>query len=104
MSSKDRIAIGYGAVANCMSFDCDLALYRRFGSLNSRNILYLQSELMSLEARLQELDSAANDISKGNEIWSVPRSWYYLEKAGGEHLEVVLKIREKLEAYSKVFL
>lgn len=86
-----------------MSCDRDLALYRRFGVLNSRNLLYLQSELMSLETRLQELDVAANDISKGNEVWSVPRSWYYLEKAGGEHLEVVLKIRDKLDTYSKDF-
>ena len=83
-----------------MSSDRDLALYRRFGTLNARNVLYLQSELMSLENRLQELDESANDISKGTECWSSPRSWYYLERTGGEHLEVVKKIRAKLEEYS----
>jgi hypothetical protein len=95
-------AFGYGAVATCMSCDRDLALYRRFGVLSSRNLLYMQSELMKLEARLQELDNAANDISRGNAVWSVPRSWHSLEKAGGEHLVVVLTIRERLEAYSKL--
>lgn len=93
--------VGYGAVATCMSCDRDLALYRRFGYLNARNLLYLQSELMDLETRLQDLDTAANDTSKGIETWSVPRSWHYLQKTGGEHLEVVLRIRKKLEAYSK---
>ncbi|MCJ1355199.1 MAG: hypothetical protein MMC33_005190 [Icmadophila ericetorum] len=96
------VPVGYGAVASCMNCDRDLALYRRFGALNSRNLLYMQSELMSMETRLQELDAEANDISKGNETWSVPRSWYYLEKARGEHWEVVMKIREKLEAYKTV--
>ena len=101
MVSRDSSPVGYGAVAACMSSDRDLALYRRFGALNARNLLYLQSELMSLESRLQELDESANDVSKGTEAWSSPRSWYYLEKRGGEHLEVVRKIRGKLEEYSK---
>lgn len=101
MVLRESSPFGYGAVAACMSSDRDLALYRRFGALNARNLLYLQSELMSLEIRLQELDESANDVSKGTETWSSPRSWYYLEKQGGEHLEVVEKIRGKLEEYSK---
>ena len=84
-----------------MSSDRDLALYRRFGALNARNLLYLQSELMTLENRLKKLDESANDISKGAEAWSSPRSWFYLEKQGGEHLDVVKEIREKLEKYSE---
>ena len=58
-----------------MSGDRDLALYRRFGALNARNLFYLQSELMSLENRLQELDESTNDISKETEAWSSSRSW-----------------------------
>jgi hypothetical protein len=44
--------------------------------LNARNLLYLQSELMALKIRQQELDEAANDLQKGNSSWSVPRSRY----------------------------
>ena len=101
MSEPTPTPVGYGAVATCMSCDRDLAFYRRFGYLNARNLLYLQSELMDLETRLQDLDGAANDTLKGIETWSVPRSWHYLQKAGGEHLDLVIKIREKLEAYSE---
>ena len=96
----DTPGIGYGSVAACMNSDRDLAIFRRFGALNIRNLLYLQSELMALEKQLHETDSATNNRLQGNDVWSIPRSWYYLAKAGGEHLDVVLKIREKLEQYS----
>lgn len=92
--------IGYGAVAATMASDRDLSIFRRFGMLNTRNLLYLQSELMSLETRLQELDAQADDVKKGNATWSIPRSWYYLEHDDGEHLATVLRIREVLEKYS----
>jgi hypothetical protein len=92
--------IGYDLVASCIDSERDLALYRRFGVLNARNLLYLQSELMALEERLKHLDGAANDRNKGVDTWSIPRSWYHLEKENREHLEVVLKIRDRLEMYS----
>jgi hypothetical protein len=92
--------VGYGAVAACMNADHDLAIYRRFGTLNTRNLLYLQSELSHLEEKLKELDSEANDQKSGINGYSVLRSWYHLEKQNGEHLKVVLEIRDKLEKYS----
>jgi hypothetical protein len=92
--------IGYSAVAAVMSSDRDLSIYRRFGGLNARNLLYLQSELMELETRLHELDISANDMQKGIATWSIPRSWRSLEREGGEHLQIVLRIRELLEKYS----
>ena len=92
--------IGYAAIAACMSSDADLSIYRRFGELNSCNLLYLQSELMELETSLHELDARANDVARGSDAWSVPRSWYFLQKEGGEHLNAVLKLRERLKEYS----
>jgi hypothetical protein len=93
--------VGYGLVASCIDSDNDLAMYRRFGVLNTRNLLYLQSELMALEEQLKQLDTASNDRTKGVDVWSIPRSWYHLEKENGRHLEVVLKIRDRLDAYSR---
>lgn len=75
----------YGAISAPMCFDRDLAIYCRFGVLNARNLLYLQSELMELERQLQDLDHAANDTTLGNAAWSVPRSWRAAERAGGEY-------------------
>jgi len=92
---------GYDAVATCMNYDRDLAQHRRFGVLNARNLLCLQSELISLETQLAELDAQANDFTRGNDVWSMPRSWHALERAqNSEHLEVVLKIRDRLDIYS----
>ena len=77
--------------------------YRRFGALNGRNLLYLQSELREIESQLHDLDADANDISKGNDVWSTPRSWYALNRAGGEkHLEIVMKLRLRLDEYSRI--
>lgn len=92
--------IGYGAVAAAMDADTDLAIYRRYGALNARNILYLQSELLVLEERLQQLDVDADGPGNSADVRAVPRSWYNLEKQHGEHLEVVMLIRDRLEKYS----
>ncbi|KAK0752948.1 hypothetical protein B0T18DRAFT_4417 [Schizothecium vesticola] len=93
---------GYDAVATCMNYHRDLAQHRRFGVLNARNLLYLQSELISLETRLAELDAQANDFTRGNDVWSMPRSWHALERGqNSEHLEIVLKIRDRLDIYNR---
>ncbi|KAK4949617.1 hypothetical protein LTR66_014018 [Elasticomyces elasticus] len=101
MAAPVSAPIGYGAIATGMNDDPDLAIYRRFGVLNARNLLHLQSELMTLEDKLQQLDTIAKDITRGNEVWSLPRSWYYLERAGGERLDLVRKIRDTLERYNR---
>ncbi len=89
--------IGYGVIASAMSSDRDLSMFRRFGTLNTRNLLYMQSELAALEEKLKATDIRC--ISSQAQ-WSLPRSWYYLEKDNGEYLALVMEIREKLAAYS----
>ena len=111
-------AFGYDAIATCINYDRDLAQFRRFGVLNARNLLYLQSELISLETHLASLDEQCNDFSKGIGVWSLPRSWHAIEnehdgdshsdsdgkgngKGGGEYLAVVKRIRSVLDEYSE---
>ncbi|EQB45488.1 hypothetical protein CGLO_15629 [Colletotrichum gloeosporioides Cg-14] len=50
--------IGYAEAASWMARDVDneTLVYRRFDELATRNLLYLQSELLSLEHQLNELD------------------------------------------------
>lgn len=74
--------LGTHLYATLISHDPDLSVFRRFSALNVRNILYLQSELGALEAHLLRLDAQANDISKGNDVWAMPRSWRAVKKAG----------------------
>jgi len=42
-----------------LNTDQDLLIFRRFGCLSVRNILYLQDRLSKLEERLAERDAAA---------------------------------------------
>jgi hypothetical protein len=67
--------IGIQDFSSHIALDPTLSIYRRFATLNARNLLYLQSELASLEARLVLLDQRADDVTKGNDIWAMPRSW-----------------------------
>jgi hypothetical protein len=48
----DRI-VGYPSLAGQIELRPETAIFRRFGSLNAENLLYLQAELTSLERELQ---------------------------------------------------
>lgn len=47
---------GYPKLASLISKDKNYAVFRKFSSLNARNILYLQSELTELESQLEQID------------------------------------------------
>ena len=66
---------GYPTYAEFISKDRDAAVYRRFGSLNARSLLYMQSELHELERQLENLDKedlkdiGNEDAQKAARIW-----------------------------------
>lgn len=73
---------GFTDFSHYMASDDALFIFRRFGSLSARNILYLQAELQLLEQQLQELDELDNNVlrqlGEGNEkalVDSAARSW-----------------------------
>ena len=101
--------------------DTTLSAYRKFAVLNTRNILYLQSELADLEVQLQQLDAKTNSEEVDNKIWAISRSWRRMRDAGIAFQEsktavanvqesrdprdswnVVLKIRRVLKEYSRL--
>ena len=129
MSSLSRAdpppPVGYHRLSTYIASDPTLSVYRSFTALNTRNLLYLQSELASLEARLLRLDANANDMTQGNDVWSLPRCWDAIRKAGlnanidalaggqghsnsghlgGEMWKTIIEIRKILEAYSMSFV
>jgi hypothetical protein len=59
--SRTRRLEGYPLLARFIYTSADGAVFRKFTELNVRNLLYLQSELYSLEERLFEHD--ANDCN-----------------------------------------
>ncbi|KAI1350286.1 hypothetical protein F5Y01DRAFT_315859 [Xylaria sp. FL0043] len=98
--------IGYGAVADAMGADDDLLMFRRFVSLNARNLLYMQAELSHLESKLLALDVTLNELSRGLNGWEVPRSWDKMTgcEEGKDCLQLVNEIRGKLEQYNNALL
>jgi len=84
----------------------EFALYRRFGALNSLNLLYLQTELREMEHRLHEISMVAAYSSDPVERQS-DYNWTSLSRtdASGnltEQYKLVLSIREMLQQYSQV--
>ena len=73
----------YRTFASFMTSDPELLIFRRFGHINVRSLLYLQSELMSLEARLKECDE--QDAADGTmDVMLSSKCWETLEIGAAE--------------------
>jgi hypothetical protein len=57
---------GFPAIAHFIAQDDDAAIFRRFDSLGARNLLYLQSNLNTLEAKLLTFDQEDVVAGPGN--------------------------------------
>jgi hypothetical protein len=87
----------------------EMAMFRRFGALNARNLLYFQSELSNLEKKLEELEAADSKDSRDGTAKKYRYAWnhYWLRTASlardGEtkQRDVVERIREVLKKYSE---
>ena len=97
---------GYHRLASVMGLFPDLAIFRRFATLNVQNILYLQAELVDLEKTLEETalaDSLSGDINRREHH----RAWYPLSHAklfpgsNADQWNTFLRTREVLQQYSK---
>ena len=100
---KEYLA-GYPDFAAFISSDKELAIYRAFDTLSSRNILYLQSELLFLQNKLEQFDQ--HDLQSSNKADKMcAQSWEILTGEGTAHnrerLEVIQKIRTTLETYRR---
>lgn len=96
---------GYNVLAHLMGAYPELSVFRRFGALNARNILYLQAELTHLETKLLNAEKA--DLESGHinrKIYS--RDWRTLSESvdaldeDGTQWKIFLRTREKLREYS----
>lgn len=95
----------YRTFADFIASDQELFVFRRFDRLNARNLLYLQSELIWLEAQLQEMDdeeasNATMDVKLTAKCWetlSLKAKEFPREAA---RMELILKIRKVTKEYS----
>ena len=99
------------AFHNCRTFaefiasDDELFVFRRFNRLNARNLLYLQSEMIWLEAQLQEMDdeetsNATMDVKLAAKCWETLSSKAEEFPREAARMELILKIRKVAKEYS----
>lgn len=99
---------GFSTFAAYITSDSELAIYRKFDFLSARNLLYLQSELIALEAELKEFD--AHDLKEEKKenmnVMLSSRCWEIFEKrardsnrAESERMRVILRIRVLMKEY-----
>jgi len=98
---------GYPKLACHMGTYPECAIYRRFGSLNSQNLLYFQAELMHLERKLRRLEAADLASAEGNPS-NYSKDWYWLNNSvfeeNSEQLGTVRAIRGKLKEYNDALI
>jgi len=94
---------GYPKLAQHIGLYSECAIFRRFRTLNSQNLLYLQAELVDLEQELRRLEAADYESAEGNRS-SYSKDWYWLNNSASEgnseQLQIVLEVRKKLKDYS----
>lgn len=95
---------GYPKLAELMNLIPETSIFRRFGTLNSLNLLYLQAELTDIERKLRV--AQVTDFNKGEGFKHLyGKNWYFLGASAQDgdeaQLELVELAREKLDRYSK---
>lgn len=100
---------GYRRVAELFASEPNLAIVRRFGHLNSLNLLYLQAELVKLEDDLKYW-ADQDDNSSDSRRRDYRHSWRSLSKGlvdegpanrNNQQLQIVRRMRALLKEYSK---
>ncbi|MCJ1385585.1 hypothetical protein MMC17_008708 [Xylographa soralifera] len=104
--TERRLPGGYPKLADFLSRHKGFAIFRRFGALNTRNLLYLQVEILELEIELNKVEEA-NSIDKDHS--DVLLNWYRLKESkegspGKLQYDIVMELRERLKEYNALLL
>ena len=71
---------GYAKIATLMGAYPEVAIIRRFAALNMQNVLYLQAELVNLEARLRKYEEEDRDSGDQTRV-DYALNWFKLRNA-----------------------
>ncbi|KAL8685523.1 MAG: hypothetical protein Q9218_007709 [Villophora microphyllina] len=100
IKSLDQYVVGYPKVAAYENSDPNFLIYRKFGWLHNRILLYLQDELADLEYRLEKLDKRT--FSDENDTQLKSRRLDFADSPTRRTL--VKQITERLEVYDEHLL
>ncbi|EXJ56300.1 uncharacterized protein A1O5_12567 [Cladophialophora psammophila CBS 110553] len=112
---------GYADLANLISSDVDgdTAIFQSFSALASQDLLYMQSEVAGLEAKLRDIDQQDERDFQERESWPMvslaSRDWGVLvQEANTPHspmqarlkqrMDLIITIRQKLKQYREALL
>jgi hypothetical protein len=87
---------GYPRLAAFIDSDIDNVLFRRFGILHARLLLYKQTEITELELQLRQLDKKDEDTSND---WRLHSHINLSRGDNKERKELIEKIEIKLKEY-----
>ncbi|KAK4032541.1 hypothetical protein C8A01DRAFT_20386 [Parachaetomium inaequale] len=103
---------GFAAVAEWIALDPDneTFIFRKFGRLAARNLLYQQARITKLEKELEELDKQLAE-SKDMAVKDAARTWEQLVKQDFEgeeharrHMKLVIEMKEALKEYHETLV
>jgi uncharacterized Tic20 family protein len=103
---------GYPKLAGRMSACPEEAMFRRFGALNARNLLYLQNDLARLEDKLKRVELEDSKSAEGQKrryhrdsMWLSTSCWEpkKCQPRDGDkkQYDLIIKMRGLLNEYSK---
>jgi len=95
---------GHGGFSEFIASDDELSVFRRFKVLGARILLYLQSSMMELEARLKELDMQDTrdmnmDILLSTTCWETFSAKASEAPREAERMEVIKQIKKATDEY-----
>ena len=93
----DHFIVGYPKIAALAATDPSFLIYRKFGWLHNRLLLYLQDELVALEYKLNKLDQRT--FSHDNEVKLKSRREDFNNP--GLRRDTIKQIAEKLKEYGQ---
>ena len=98
-----RCLEGFPSFSNFIAGDNQEAIYRRFGSLSARNLLYQQSELHHLEEELEAYDR--EDAQDLNNLPAQQRArlWDYLAVDDSDSARVRRELQDKIKSRIKEY-
>jgi len=89
---------GYPKLSELVCKDKALSIFRKFRNLSTRNLLYLQSEILDLESQLQQEDKKLS-LTTPEDL----KSWQAFS-GSIERTQLVSTIRHKLNDYCKTYV
>ncbi|ORY03043.1 hypothetical protein BCR34DRAFT_676114 [Clohesyomyces aquaticus] len=104
----DDLVAGYPKLAGRMGLRPETAVFRRFGALNARCILYLQNDLIELEMKLKEAEAADSCDERGGKK-KYAFDYYWLKKSldkgpDQNQVNLLLEIMGKLREYNHLLI